>query len=93
MKALHMAKSRLSERLPPSQRASLSLGMLKGVVRAALAAELDEVWVVGGDSIVETATLELGADWREDKGVDLNDALWQAFRAALAHDMTPVYLP
>ncbi len=93
MKPLHLAKSRLAERLSPSERASLTLGMLRGVIRAALGAELDEVWVVGGDHIIEKAALELGAGWREDRGVDLNDALWGAFRSAFALGITPVYLP
>ncbi|MCI0441172.1 MAG: 2-phospho-L-lactate guanylyltransferase [Chloroflexi bacterium] len=93
MKPLHLAKSRLAGRLTPSERASLTLGMLGRVIKAALGAEVDEIWVVGGDHMVEEAALELGASWREDRGVDLNDALWQAFRSAFALGVTPVYLP
>ena len=93
MKPLHLAKTRLAERLSPQQRASLSLSMLKGVVQAVLDADLDDVWVLGGDTRIESAALELGANWREDRGVDLNDSLWQTFRSAFALGMTPVYVP
>ena len=93
MKALHLAKSRLANRLTPQQRACLSLNMLKTVVKAALESPMSRVWVVGGGSTVDTTASHLGAQWFDDLGLDLNRALRHYFQVAAASELVPLYLP
>ena len=92
VKELARAKSRLSKRLSPEQRAALSLNMLSGVVRAVMASPSAVVRVVGGGAVVKKAALDLGAEWNDDRGLDLNDALWHAFQVAHSSGLAPMYL-
>ena len=93
MKPLHLAKSRLAVRLSPLQRSALSLGMFRKVVQTALESPVDRLWVIGGDGTVKQAASELGAEWHEDEGSDLNESLTRAFQKAFASGLAPMYLP
>lgn len=93
MKALHLAKSRLSTRLESAERAALSLAMLKRVVNAATRSSAREVWVVGGDTTVRQTTSSLGATWYPEDGISLNESLEQAFRVVSATGLAAMYLP
>ena len=92
MKPPRLGKSRLAGRLTPSERATLSLNMLEGVVDAFLKAAMRRVWVLGGDDTVQRTATDLGAQWCDDNGADLNDALADAFDRAFAVDLAPMYL-
>lgn len=93
MKPLRLVKSRLEERLGSRQREAVSLGMFDRVVRAALDSSATAVWVVGGDESVRHVTLEIGAQWLEDDGKDLNDTLTVTFERAFRAGLAPAYLP
>ena len=93
MKPLHLAKSRLSAQLVPSQRAALSIGMLAGVLSAAVESAMSEIWVVGGDDKIRELTRRLGARWIEDTSAGLNDALSDAINAADNAGLHSLYLP
>ncbi len=92
MKPLHSAKMRLAGVLSPSDRAALSLGMMRNVVTAAQSV-LGEVWVVGGDDAVRCAAEPLGARWHEDPATNLNDTLSIAMQWAFAAGKAALYLP
>ena len=79
MKPLSQGKSRLSQDLTAEQRADLVLGMLRRVILAINGANVDTVWVVGGDERVQELARSLGAMWLEELGTDLNDTLKRAF--------------
>lgn len=93
MKPLQRAKTRLSDALTPSQRAAVSLGMLRRVIAAAQASSLSGVWVIGGDAVVKRAAEGAGAKWRKDCGADLNDSLALAMRQAFKCGSAALYLP
>lgn len=93
MKPLRLAKSRLADALADEQRASLTLGMLRGVIAAAQGARVSGVWVVGGDDAVRQATEGMGAAWRRDPAGDLNAALAAAMRDAFESGYAALYLP
>lgn len=93
MKPLQRAKTRLSDALTPSQRAAVSLGMLRRVVAAAQTSSLSGVWVIGGDAVVRQAAERAGAKWRKDCGGNLNDSLTIAMRHAFKCGNAALYLP
>ena len=92
MKPLRSAKSRLSAALSAEERANLCLNMLVRVLAAA-SAQVDQVWVVGGDGLVREAASNLGAKWTADGGAGLNATLEEAFGAATRQGLSPMYLP
>lgn len=91
MKPPAEAKSRLAQALSRSERELLSLAMLQRVLRAATAAPLCEVTVVGGDGRVRQLAARLGAAWLPDPARDLNRALAPLFAAV--DSRAAVYLP
>ena len=93
MKPLQRAKTRLADALTPSERAAVSLGMLRRVVAAAQASSLSGVWVIGGDVVVRQAAERAGAKWRKDYGGNLNDSLAIAMRQAFKCGNAALYLP
>ncbi len=93
MKPLKLVKSRLAERLESHQREAIGLGMFNRVVGAAVDSSAAAVWVVGGDEAVNQASLQVGAQWWEDDGKDLNDSLTVTFERALRAHFAPAYLP
>lgn len=93
MKPLQRAKTRLSDALTPSERAAVSLGMLRRVIAAAQASSLSGVWVIGGDAVVKRAAERAGAKWRKDCGDDLNDSLTIAMQQAFKRGNAALYLP
>ena len=93
MKSLHLAKSRLAERLDTEKRERLTLNLLERVVLAALQSPVCDVWIVGGGGAVERRALDLGVKWYDDHGSDLNGALWTYFQRAFASDLAALYIP
>ena len=93
MKPLQRAKTRLADALTPSERAAVSLGMLRRVVDAAQASSFSGVWVIGGDAVVKRAAERAGAKWRKDCGGNLNDSLALAMRQAFKCGKAALYLP
>ena len=101
MKPLSQAKTRLSEDLSLGQRGSLTLNLFRRVVKtiAQTAADpltrtpIEEVWVVGGDTMVRDAALSHGAQWLEDEASDLNGTMAMAFRWALESGRGALFLP
>lgn len=93
MKPLQRAKTRLADALTPSERAAVSLGMLRRVVVAAQSSSLSGVWVIGGDAVVKQAAERAGAKWRKDCGGNLNDSLALAMRQAFKCGNAALYLP
>lgn len=90
VKALGLAKSRLSHVLDPAARESLVLAMLQDTVTAALSAGDVTVTVVTADERVAAAALDCGADVlpdpvRPDSPDPLNSALLAAARRAREH--------
>ncbi len=101
MKPLALGKTRLSGRLTPLQRMTLSLGMLRRVLRAFVldghytpnAAMVADVWVLGGDPEISRLASQWGATWFEEEGSDINETLWLGFRRAFASGKAALYLP
>ena len=92
MKPLSQGKSRLAQTLTAEQRADLALGMLRRVVLAIRSAEIDNVWVVGGDDRVRELTQTLGVECLEELGDDLNDTLKKAFELAFQDGKSAMYV-
>lgn len=92
MKPLSACKSRLSDCLSPSQRRTLSLNMLRCVLRT-LQSTNTQTWVVGGDDPIERLAREHGACWLNEEGRSLNESLSMAFDRALERADAAVYLP
>ena len=93
MKPLRVAKSRLAPTLSAPQRVALSVNLLQRVLEAALESRVSRVWVVGGDRTVSRMAAGSGAEWLDDGGAGLNDALWAAFQRAHRQELAPLYLP
>src|SRR5437762_2912326 len=79
VKALSLAKSRLSALLTTSERRALVLSMLRDVLAALQAARgIDRMGVISADPTVLALAAERGADALLDRASDLNAALTQA---------------
>lgn len=92
MKPLSKGKSRLAKTLSAKQRADLALGMLRRVILAIKAASVDTVWVVGGDEQVRRMTRNMGGEWLDELGKDLNDTLKKAFELAFERGSAALYV-
>ncbi|NQW22306.1 MAG: 2-phospho-L-lactate guanylyltransferase [SAR202 cluster bacterium] len=92
MKPLSEGKSRLGQILSAEQRADLALGMLRRVITAIKEASVANIWVVGGDDRVQNVTRELGGEWLEELGKDLNDTLGKAFDLAFEQGKSALFL-
>ena len=92
MKPLSQGKSRLGKTLSAEQRADLALGMLRQVLLNIKAASVATIWVVGGDERIRRMTRNLGANWIEELGKDLNDTLKKAFELAFEHGSSALYI-
>ena len=93
MKPLGAAKSRLAPRLSHVQRQALALNVLEHVVRCAVQASLEAVWVVGGGEMVRYVSEGNGAQWYEDETAGLNECLSEFFGRASHQGLAPLYLP
>ena len=91
MKPLSSSKTRLARQLTGQERADLTIGMLRWVLRAAQR-EVDACWIVGGDDRVRELAVELGVLWKEDLGRDLNETLSLAFQDVFAQGKSALYL-
>ncbi len=86
MKSLERAKSRLAGILTPAERRALVIEMLARVIHTLRdpAAHVAAIWLISADAVA----LQLGAAWGarplREPGGDLNAALEQARRAAVA---------
>ena len=93
MKPLAESKTRLSAYLSQSQRATLSLSMLKWVVQTLVESRVERVVVVGGDVSVETESRMRGAEWIKDDYLELNKALENAFGSVWGEGLSAAYIP
>ena len=93
MKPLSAGKSRLWERLSPSQRRALSRHMLGRVLGALTSAGVGGAWVIGGDATIAHLIHAHGACRIEETGTNLNASLEIAFDRALAQADAALYLP
>ena len=92
VKELARSKSRLADVLTAEQRATLSLGMLRRVLAAAIPV-CGRVAVVGKDERVREVATKSGAEWAEDTSGDLTSAVSLTFSELKAEGAAPVYLP
>ena len=93
MKPLAESKTRLSSHLSPNQRATLSLSMLRWVVRILVQSRVERVVVIGGDNSVKTESVSEGAEWIRDEYLELNRALDYAFGSVWEHGLSAAYIP
>ena len=101
MKPLAQAKTRLESRLSDPQRRHLTLSLLAHVLKTVNQARnssvegpaVQETWVVGGDSDVRRAAESEGAEWIDDGGHGLNEALTLGFRRAAESGTAGLFLP
>ena len=95
MKPLSESKSRLAKSFSQEDREELSLGLLRRVTEAVKASSIGDLWVVGGDARVRDAARNVGGQWIEEMGQDLNDTLGKAFERAfeLASAEVPIVDP
>ncbi len=91
MKPLSSSKTRLARQLTGQERADLTIGMLRHVLRATREA-VDACWVVGGDDRVQALAEELGVVWKRDAGRDLNETIALAFQEVFALGKSALYL-
>jgi 2-phospho-L-lactate guanylyltransferase len=78
VKPLHRAKSRLAPLLSPSERASITVGMLEDVLAACRSLEGWRVWVVSHAEPALAMAARLGATPVEERGRSLAEAVRQA---------------
>jgi 2-phospho-L-lactate/phosphoenolpyruvate guanylyltransferase len=78
VKPLHRAKSRLAPLLSPSERASITVGMLEDVLAACRSLEGWRVWVVSHAEPALAVAARLGATPVEERGRSLAEAVRQA---------------
>ena len=93
MKPLSDVKTRLKGILTPTQRATLSVEMLKIVVSTLKKMNLGAIWIIGGDNLIKTTALALEVDWYEDLSRNLNETLNNSFHMAFKSQLIPMYLP
>lgn len=92
MKPLTDGKSRLARTLTEEQRAELSIGMLRRVLKALGGASIDMIWVIGGDDRVKHLAHDNNAiSWRE-LGKNLNDTLSKAMDQVSMRDKAALYV-
>ena len=92
MKPLSDGKSRLARTLTPEKRANISIGMLRRVLQALRGANIDPIWVVGGDDRVRNMARNQGALWLEELGRNLNDTLGKAIDQAFTRERSALYI-
>ena len=92
MKPLSEGKSRLARALSPDERASIIAGMLRRVLVALKGADVDPIWVVGGDERVRNMARNNGGFWFEEMGKNLNDTLGKAIEHAFEREKSALYI-
>ena len=92
MKPLSDSKSRLSRVLTKDQRAEITLGMLRRVLKAISGASIDMIWVVGGDDRVKRVARDNDAVWWRELGRDLNDTLSKAMDEISLRERAALYV-
>lgn len=93
MKPLSDSKTRLSDHLSPSQRASLSLSMLSWVLGELRKSTVSRTIVIGGDDHVKSASLQEGAKWVQDDFLELNKAIEYIFNFVWQEGWSAAYIP
>ncbi len=93
MKPLAESKTRLAGYLSPTQRATLSQSMFSWVLGALAQSRVSRIVVVGGDDVVKSATLREGAEWIQDKFLDLNKAIEYVFDIVWQERRSAAYVP
>lgn len=86
------AKSRLAPFLDEPRRQRLVLNMLRHVIKAATEA-VDEVWVLGADSVTEELAKTEGAQWHREEGTNVNESLEIVFKQVWSAGKSPLFLP
>ena len=93
MKPLAESKTRLAGYLSPTQRATLSQSMFSWVLGTLAQSRISRIVVVGGDDMVRSATLREGAEWIQDKFLDLNKAIEYVFDIVWRERQSAAYVP
>ena len=93
VKPLSMAKTRLAEYLEPESRAELSIAMLSWVLKILAESGAAETLVVGGDDRVRSIAADHGASWIDDRFLELNPALEDAFENVWRSGYAAAYIP
>ena len=93
MKPLAESKTRLTGYLSPTQRATLSQSMFSWVLSTLAQSRVSRIVVVGGDDVVKSATLREGAEWVQDKFLDLNKAIEYVFGIVWKERRSAAYVP
>ena len=92
MKSLDRAKSRLAPHLSEGQRRRLATALLRVVIRAVREASV-EALVLGADDSSRDMSLEEGAVWRKEAGMNFNESVRLAFEDAWGAGKLPLFLP
>ena len=93
MKPLAESKTRLTDYLSPTQRATLSHSMFSWVLGTLAQSRVSRIVVVGGDDVVKSTTLLEGAEWIQDEFLDLNKAIEYVFGIVWKEDRSAAYVP
>lgn len=92
MKSLSDGKSRLARALTEDQRAEITLGMLRRVLKALGGASIDMIWVIGGDDRVKRLSRQNNAICWSELGKNLNDTLSKAMDEVASRDKAALYI-
>ena len=93
MKPLTESKTRLTDYLSPTQRATLSHSMFSWVLGTLAQSRVSRIVVIGGDDVVKSTTLREGAEWIQDEFLDLNKAIEYVFGIVWQEGQSAAYVP
>ena len=93
MKPLAEGKTRLGLQFDQSQRADLTVGLLRRVIGAIKGASIEMFWVIGGDDRVRHLVRNHDGIWLPEMGRNLNDTISKAFARASQDGYSALYLP
>jgi 2-phospho-L-lactate guanylyltransferase len=92
MKPLSNGKSRLARTLTEDQRAEITLGMLRRVLKALNGASISTICVIGGDDRVKRVARDHNAICWTELGKNLNDTLSKAMDQVFMRDKAALYV-
>jgi 2-phospho-L-lactate guanylyltransferase len=92
MKPSVEGKTRLAGQFTIKQRSNLVIEMLRQVISAIHEASDGLLWVVGGDVKIRNLVRNLGAQWMDDLGGNLNDTLSKAVDLVFERGKSMLYV-
>ena len=91
VKKLSRSKLRLTESLNPNERQTLTLKMLRHVLKV-VTKSIREVLVIGSDKEIKKISTEYGVKFEKDKTSSLNGAINQAIRRCIKNEYDAILL-